>query len=246
MLREGWEYSFCISMGSRQMFAKESDMAVPVAAWMKRSGMAIKSEFVTPWGICDLVGLTFNSDKVAHRLQQKQTRVVSSITSAMLLLQIPDFQTRKSATIDRLARQCAPSIPEEVVEKETARLIADRFVVCSSRGRLQKINGWMPMQDRLVAVELKLQRIEEAMRQAMNNLGFAEESYVGLPDQVAYRVLSNVARWSDFFEAGVGLLGVAQQSCEVLVPAQRARNRADAAIQLYCVEKFWRTRLKGN
>ena len=127
-----------------------------------------------------------------------------------------------------------------------SRLIADRFVVSSSPGRLQKINGWMPLQDRLVAVELKLQRIEEAMRQAFNNLGFAEESYLGLPDGAAHRVASNASRWSDFFDAGVGLLSVAQQGCEVLIPAHRTRPWTDAAIQLYCVEKFWRSRLKDN
>ena len=235
-----------ISMGMLQMFARESDMAVSAAAWMKSSGMAVKSEFVTPWGICDLVGLTFNSKNFAHRIRLRQTRAVSSITSAVLLLQTPDIETKMSTTLDRLVRKCAPSIPEEVVSKETARLIADRFVVSSSRGRLQKVNGWMPLQDRLVAVELKLERIEEAMRQALNNLGFAEESYVGLPDEVARRVLSNVSRWSDVLNAGVGLLSVAQQGCEVLVPSRKARNWTDAAIQLYCVEKFWRTRLKDN
>ena len=221
-------------------------MAVSAATWMKASGMAVKSEFVTPWGICDLVGLTFNSNNVAHRLRLRQTRAVSSITSAVLLLQIPDIETKMSTTLDRLVRQFAPSIPEEVVSKETARLIADRFVVSSSRGRLQKVNGWLPLQDRLLAVELKLQRIEEAMRQALNNLGFAEESYVGLPVEVAHRVVANASRWSDFLDAGVGLLSVARQGCEVLVPAHKAQNRTDEAIQTYCVEKFWRTRVKDN
>jgi hypothetical protein len=235
-----------MSMGKMQMFAKESDMAVPAVAWMKSSGMALRSEFVTPWGVCDLVGLTLNPDKVALRLRLRQTRAISSITSAVLLLQIPDEKTKTSTTLDRLTRKCSPSIPEEVVSKETTRLVADRFVKSSSRGRLQRINGWMPLQDRLVAVELKLHRIEEAMRQALNNLGFADESYVGLPADVARRVLSNASRWSDFLDAGVGLLSVAPQGCEILVPARNTRDWTDTAIQLYCVDKFWRTRLKDN
>ncbi|MCX5671422.1 MAG: hypothetical protein NTU94_08915 [Planctomycetota bacterium] len=221
-------------------------MAVSAAGWMKSSGMAVKSEFVTPWGICDLVGLSFNLGNVAHRLQLKQTRGVSTITSAVLLLHIPDVETKKSTTLDKLVRQCLPSIPEEVVCKETNRLIADRFVLCSSRGRLQKVNGWMPLQDRLVAIELKLSRIDEGMRQAMNNLGFAEESYVGLPTEVARRVASHASRWSDFFDAGVGLLSVARHGCKVLVPARQTKNWTDTAIQFYCVEKFWRTRIRGS
>jgi len=223
-------------------------MAASVTGWMKSSRgiAAVKSEFVTPWGICDLVGLTFNHDKVDHRLQQKQTRAISSITRAVLLLQIPDVEKRKSTTLDKLIRQFAPSIPEEVVSAQVACLIADHFVVPLSRGRLQKMNGWIPLQDSLVAVELKLSRIDEAMRQALNNLGFAEESYVGFPAELASRVASNAARWSDFFDAGVGLLSVTRRGCKVLVPARKDRGWTDAAIQLYCVEKFWRTRVKGN
>jgi len=222
-------------------------MAAAVASWMKSSGLAaVKSEFVTPWGICDLVGLAFNRDRVAHRLGQKQTRPISSITSAALLLQIPDVEKRRSTTLDKLVRQFAPSIPEEVVSAQVARLIADRFVVPCSRGRFQKLNGWIPLHDRLVAVELKLSRIDEAMHQALNNLGFAEESYVGLPAQVARRVASRASRWSDFFDAGVGLLGVMRRGCKVLMPARKDRGLTDAAIQLYCVEKFWRTYAKGN
>lgn len=228
------------------MFTRESEMAVSAARWMKSSGMAVKSEFVTPWGICDLVGLTFNSTNVAHRLQLKQTRALSSITRAVLLLQIPDVETKKSISLDMLIRNCAPVIPEEVVSEETARLVADRFVVRPSRGRLQKVNGWMPLQKRLVAVELKLLRIDEAMHQALNNLGFAEESYVGLPAEVARRVATHASRWADFFGAGVGLLGVTRRGCKVLLPAHKRVNRTDRAIQLYCVEKFWRTRTKGN
>lgn len=221
-------------------------MAMAAERWLAAEGMTVKSEFVTPWGICDLVGLRFNRRNVDRRRDLKQTRAIGSITRAVLLMQIPDKETQKSTTLGRLVRQCAPSIPEEVVSEETHRLIADHFVKRSSRGRLQKMNGWMPLQDRLVAVELKLSRIAEAMRQAMNNLGFAEESYVGLPSDVADRVAANASRWSDFFDAGVGLLSVTPEGCKVVVKAQRSRHGADEPIRFYCVEKFWRTRVKGN
>src|SRR5437879_1618059 len=131
-------------------------MTASVARWMKASGMTAKSEFATPWGVCDLVGLRFNQHRVARRLELKQIRAVNSITRAVLLLQIPDVETQQFVTLDKLIRNCTSSITEEVVRCETSRLIADGFVVCSSRCRLQKVNGWMPLQERLVAVELKL------------------------------------------------------------------------------------------
>jgi len=208
--------------------------------------MTAKSEFVTPWGVCDFVGLRFNPERVVRRIQQRQVRAISSITRAVLLLEIPDVHTKRSITLDRLVRKYATSISGEVVREETSRLIADRFVTCSSRRRLQKVNGWMPLQDRIVAVELKLSRIDEAMHQAANNLGFADESYVALPSDVARRVMSNASRWSKFFDLGIGLLSVAQYRSQVVRPARKTGNWTDVAIQLYCVEKFWNSRPRDN
>ena len=94
------------------MFARESDMTTAVAGWMKAEGMAVKSEFVSPWGICDLVGLTFSPEKVARRLRLRQTRAVSSITRAVLLLAIPDVETDRSTTLGKLVQEFSPTIPE--------------------------------------------------------------------------------------------------------------------------------------
>ena len=226
------------------MFATESHMAAPVARWLKSGGMAVKSEFVTPWGICDLVGLTFNPKRVERRLQLRQTRAIGSITRALLLLHIPDIEKRKATTLGKLVRQFAPAVPAEVVSEQIDRLIADRFVVSSPRGRLQKRNGWIPLQDRLVAVELKLSRIGEALRQALDNRGFAEHSYAAFPCGIARRVAANPTRWLRFFDAGVGLLSVTKRGCRVLIPPHQGHRLSDAAIEFYCVEKFWRTRSK--
>jgi hypothetical protein len=235
-----------LKIGQMPIFAKESDMAASAATWLKNCGMIVKSEFVTPWGMCDLVGLRFNPKNVAHRLQQKQTRSVGSITQAALLLQIPDKESKVWTTLNRLIRRHAPAIPGDIISEEINHLICNRFVVPSHRGRLQKVNGWLPLQDQLIALELKLSRIEEAMRQALNNLGFADESYVGFPREVAERIAANLSRWHVFFNAGIGLLGVDRQECKVLVAARKTSDYTDKAIQLYCVEKFWRTRAKDS
>jgi len=228
------------------MFARESEMAPPAARWLRNSGLMVKPEFISPWGMCDLVGVRFNAKHVADRLEYRQTKRVASITRAALLLRLPDVETGRSITIQRLARLCAPSIPEHVIVEEMLCLEADRFVVRASRGGLQKLNGWVPLQEKLVAVELKLARIDEAMNQARKNLGFADESYVGLPLPIARRVASSSSRWSSFFDEGIGLLGVSHHRCQVLVPAHVSQRWTDHAIQLYCVDKFWRGRVKGS
>ena len=110
------------------MFAKEHEMANTVARWIRADGMIAKSEFVTPWGICDLVGLRFSVKKVAMRLGRHQKRPVSSLTRASVLLQIPDVETGQFITFSRLIRKFAHTIPEEIVRSEASRLIEDGFV----------------------------------------------------------------------------------------------------------------------
>lgn len=227
------------------MFQQEADMTRVVDRWMRSSGLTTKSEFVTPWGICDLVGLKFKKASIRHRLNLKQTKALSSITRMALLLQIPDVETYRSTTLRRLAQQCAPSVPADIVAHEVEHLITDRYVMQSGRGRLQKVNGWMPLHDRLIAIELKMARVDEAMCQARDNLGFADESYVAFPSKVARRVFGNPSRWPEFFRSGIGLISVTRCQCRVLVAAGRAVWQ-DEAIQAYCVEKFWRTRTRDS
>jgi len=228
------------------MFAIEADLTASATRWMRDGGLDVRAEFITPWGMCDLVGASFNRKHIVERLRLGQKSAVTSITRASILLEIPDVETGKSIKLDTLVRRFASAIPEHVVLAEVARFVVGRFVEHANRAQVHRVNGWMPLHKRLVAVELKLARIEEAMRQALDNLGFATESYVGLPMDVAHRVAASPERWSRFFDAGVGLLSVARHGCEAVVKARRSDCRTDQAVQLYCVEKFWRTRLKDS
>jgi hypothetical protein len=224
------------------MFTLECQLAPIAGMWLRSQGMLVKQEFVSPWGICDLVGVRLNGRQVQKRLKLKQRKPVTSILRASLLLRIPDTKTGKTTSVEQLAQDCNSSISREVITEETTRLISERFVIQTGTGGLQKVNGWMPLQKRVVAVELKLSRISDAMRQAMNNLGFAEKSYVALPMGVAKGVASKREQWKSFFAAGIGLLGIQESGCNVLVPAKSNEQWIDPATKFYCVEKFWATR----
>jgi hypothetical protein len=223
------------------MFQLESEMAPSVARWLSRAGMQVRPQFVTPWGICDLAAIEFRSEGIAQRVRLRQFKPVSSITRAAILLRVPDVDTSQSVSIHRLAKHFSTCISASVISAEVERLLADRFLIRTSRGKLQKINGWTPLHKRLVAIELKLNRIDEAFQQANRNLGFAEESYVAFPMALAMR-LQNMDRWGDYFKNGVGLLGVTKRTSKVLVSARASNQSSASAVQVYCVDKFWRTR----
>ncbi|MDX1969846.1 MAG: hypothetical protein SFV23_21920 [Planctomycetaceae bacterium] len=221
-------------------------MAPVVTDWMRSMGLTVKPEFHLPWGICDLVGVSLNGDRVAHRLELKQREAIGSITSAAILLQIPDIETRRSASIESLFRQYSGVMLKSEVEAVVDRLVAGHFVQRTRGGRLRKINGWLPLEDRLMAVELKLFRIDEAMQQAKDHLEFATESYAAFPLDVAAKVTSQSWRWSRYLDAGVGVVSVDQEKCEVVLSPRNLREPVDAAIRAYSVEKFWRTRTKDK
>lgn len=227
---------------SPSMFTREAEMTPNVVRWMTSVGLQVRSEFQSPWGICDLVGICFNVERVAHRVALRQTGAVGSVTRAALLLALPDAGTRRSLSLEVLKNKFGDALSADVVSSEIEKLKRDGFVITTKQGHLQKLNGWMPIQDRLVAVELKLTRIFEAFQQARANQSFAAEAYVAFPADIAKKVAAPASSWQEHLDHGVGVVSVEKRRCEVLVPARPLDHVQNAAVQLYCADKFWRSR----
>lgn len=222
------------------MFKLEAEMAPPLVRWMRREKLLTKPEFATPFGICDLVGVTLRQDRVVHRLGLRQTRPIASITRALILQLIPDTDSGRRIKESSVLRVFDAALPNDLIIAEIERLVRDKFVVRRGSTCLQRINGWAPLHRRIVAVELKLTRIGKALAQAKAHLAFADESYVALPVAVADRVHETPARWSEYWDLGVGLLAVTKTTCRILRRSYPQPALQDEALQLYIVDKFWR------
>ena len=226
-------------------FGVESEMVRPVTEWLVAKDLAIKREFLTPWGFCDLVALAFRKRNVLKRLKLGQVEAIGPPTRVALYQRLPSAQSGKSVTFRRLRREFAELLTGAELEQELTTLI-DRHLVGSNRnGMFQRIDGWVPLQRRVVAVELKLRRVEDALAQASSHVRFADESYVALPAPLANRVVRD-ARLARFRERGVGVLAVTPGSCRVVSRAARNQDRVDHILQMHCTERFWRTRPKGK
>lgn len=228
------------------MFEYESQMAEPTERWLRKQGLMVKKEFPTPWGICDLVGCSLNRKNVRKRLALRQTKPISSLLRVHLLSLIPDKVDDGSIISNEdLYRAFGGYLDRERIGQELARLVKDRFVEPTDSGAFHKANGWMPLHKRLVAVELKLLRVDDAFHQAVNNLGFADESYVALPTHIAKRV---VGRKGDtrFKDRGIGVLAVDPCGCEIVLKAAARKAREDRVVQEHSVERFWLAHIRGN
>src|SRR5437867_12476623 len=126
-------------------FARESEMTQPVRKWLHRQRLLIKAEFGLPWGVCDLVGLSFNELQVTKRLSFRQYRPIGPLQRVDLLRHIPDRETGLAITFKRLQKSAAAASFGQSLERDLHTLIADRFVVVKKSGSVQKVNGWAPM-----------------------------------------------------------------------------------------------------
>jgi len=106
-------------------------------------------------------------------------------------------------------------------------------VMVARRESRQK--NWRPLHRRLLAVELKLTRIAQGLRQAESYRAFFGEALVAFPANVALRVPRR---------EGIGVLAVGATGCRVLIPSvPMVWGESPAAWRIeQQVEKFWRER----
>jgi hypothetical protein len=223
----------------RPQFRLELDMTAPVYAWMRRNRLNVKHEFSLPWGICDLVGVSFNERRVRTRLAHGQVQAVGTPRRLSLLHKIPDEKTCRSVDLKQLHTEFNGLFSLDALERDLDYLLRCKFIRSPKNGRFQSLNGWAPLHNRIVAVELKLNRIHEALEQACSNRAFASESYVALPSRTARRLI-RTDRIDLFRKNGVGILAVGARSCLPLLSS--SCEQQDLLLQAHCVERFWRSK----
>src|ERR1700729_2959783 len=109
-------------------FTRESHMTIPVRRWLCRQRLLVKAEFALPWGICDLVALSFNRSQVAKRLAYRQYHPVGPMPRVALLRHIPDKESGEAITFDRLQNSASAMMFGPSLEHELRSLIANGFV----------------------------------------------------------------------------------------------------------------------
>lgn len=222
------------------VFTLEAEMKAPVRRWLANKGMYVAEEFATGWGICDLVGCRFDHEQVAYRTEQGQRQPLGSAQTVLIYNQLPDVaESHRGITRRALEARLAPYISRARIERALERLVATNHVSVTRSGSFQKVNGWAPLHSRLVAVELKLNRLTEVLEQARANRAFVPESFIALPFEVARRAVK-----SSFVDVlvreGVGLLSVSPSSCRTLLHASPSPNWLEESLELWVVENFWR------
>jgi len=218
-------------------FDIEKEMWIPAEKWLVNQGLGVKREFRMPWGICDLVGVGWSHPRVTERRLRKQENSIGPPSRVAILQLIPDEASGRFATVLELSARLGE--PAESIESELKALVRRRFVNRLNDGRLTSAISWAPLHTRIIAIELKLDRIGEAINQARSHVAFATASFVGFPTEVAERILRG-DHLGELSNAGIGLLSISQAGAvELVTPASNALIPNDPVLQMHCVERFW-------
>lgn len=225
-------------------FRYERELAMPVTKWLLDQNLSVRAEFRTPWGVCDIVAAELDQQNVERRLEGKQQQCIGPLSRVTLLLSIPDLGSAEEASIHSLETVYGGTLSGDLLLAELNMLSMNRFIQKTATGGYQRLNGWMPLHKRIIAVELKLNRVSASLHQAINNREIAPESYVAFPQQVAERLVKS-PRVHDFERVGVGIIGANHIECEVLLSSRTRSGKAQSAAETHCVEQFWKTQLKA-
>ncbi len=219
----------------------EAHLAGTVLRWLCEQGLLVQmEEFVTPWGVADVLGIRFNLDRVQARIAAGHLDPVTDTHAMQLLISLPTGG--KPKRISDVARKFEPLFGPALFERVVRNLTRKRFIV-QDGASLVRCTDWMPYHEQLVAVELKLRRVDEALAQARRHKAITPESYVGMPAVIAERVAFTDRR-AEFEAAGVGLISVQDGVCKVLIPPSISEETVIEAQRLSAAEACWRTVLK--
>lgn len=221
----------------------ESQLHWPAESWLLDKGFITSREFRTPWGISDLVGIKVNLERTLLRISLGQTDPLGDVCSIMVLLKTPTAASRRSVSAEELVAALGDLMGKTEVEKNIQRLRKKKILLENAAGRFSRETPWLPYHDEFVSVELKLQRVEEALKQARRHKTITSSSYVGLPRALANRVVSS-SRKEDFIQSGVGLLAIDGNDCTETLPPVRMTNDLERAYEIAAADRCWSRVLK--
>lgn len=94
------------------------------------------------------------------------------------------------------------------------------LIAKKSRYRYQATEWVLMLPTKIVAVEAKLERLNEVLEQAVYNAQFADLSYVALDVR---RIDLSPSRLEMFSNEGIGVIGVRSDGCRILVEAKASK-----------------------
>ncbi|MGH3264905.1 MAG: hypothetical protein ACRDNS_23265 [Trebonia sp.] len=206
-------------------------VAAQVHRLLPRTGDAhvVLGEVPAAQGIADVVAVRFDAAAVRHRLNLGVGPLCSPLRVRMLDLLRPDRGMR----IATLARKLGSN--PRALTRSTLGPLTDMGLIEVSDGLVRSSGAWRPAGTQLTAVELKLSKWRDALRQADNFALSADRTWVVLDET---RSCAAVAATGYFRQLGIGLALLAPTGRLRTVVSPRGR-RPRRWLRALMAERAW-------
>lgn len=228
---------------ARKELRLESELESSAWRWLRGFADISVDQFQTPWGIADLFAVKCDFDRVLMRRDMGQNVASTNDQYVMVLLAIPELTSEERTDERRLAKKFSYLLGETKVRSIIAALRRRKLIKVDADGAICRNTPWLPFHKQMWAIELKLQRVDEALAQARRHLKITPYSYVGLPPQIAERTAIS-AKAEEFRESGVGLLSISATECSALIEPAGKNTCVDPVYAVAAAERCWGTYLK--
>jgi len=182
------------------------------------------------------MGVEWDIDQVLLRRNSGHLVAVESDQAVSVMLSVPDGAGSVSRA--SLLEEFTDSLGERRLNEVLQTLLRRKLLREDETGAYTRSTPWMPFHRKLIAVELKLKRVEEVLNQAKRHLTITPHSFVALPPAIAARLAAS-SKADEFRLAGVGLVAASNGTCEELIAPSFSGERLDRVFEIAAAEKCW-------
>lgn len=206
-------------------------VAAQVQRLLPRTGAAhlVLAEVPAAQGITDVVAVRFDASAVRHRLEAG----VGPLCSPLRVRTLDLLRTDRGIRVATLARKVGSN--PRALTRSTLRPLAETGLLEMSDGFVRATGAWRPVGAQLTAVELKLSKWRDALRQADNFALSADRTWVVLDEA---RSAAAVAAKGNFRDFGIGLALLGSDGRLRTVVRPRGR-RPERWLRALMAERAW-------
>lgn len=196
----------------------------------------VLSEVPAAIGVVDLLAVAFASEAVA----QRNRLGLGPICSALQIRVLDGLSCSRWSRVETVARRVGSNA--SALTRSTFKPLAELELVELSNGCVRSTGAWSPLAARLIAVELKLDRWERALRQADNFALSTDSAWVVLDH---HRTAGANGHRDRFDEVGVGFATVDRHG-SLSIHARPRRRRPVRWLRALIAERAWQAATAGS
>ncbi len=212
----------------------EYEMSFPVWEYYnkksnKNSAYFPIPEYISAWGIADLVLLNFKIKKLNLRIKENLT---SSVISKLGALVMSNLKYNQKTSLNELSNSCAKD-PKKLKSSILNFLLKKEYILEPKENFYIKNKKLAGVSREIIAIEFKKNDYKNAYYQAQRYKLFADKVYVAMPEES----IKNALKYESLFKKNnVGLISVSTRSTKIIIASKKTKPLS-ASARFLCEEK---------